>query len=491
MSNFHPEAWAHLQDEVLPRDAVIAIDGPAGSGKSTTAKALAKRFKLLYIDTGAMYRALTLAALQEGADCSDESVLVELATQADLELKTGRGEISVLWDGKDVSGAIRTPEVDAMVSLVASHPGVRTIMVRHQQMLGRRGGVVMEGRDIGSVVFPLATSKVFLHASLEARVDRRFKQNQQRGHEISRDELTLDLAQRDKKDSERATSPLAISPDAHVIDSSHLSLEQQNEACALACLVNPALDLEIDRDYSKSRPTIPFKYRLPFTVFHALARFFGLKEVGSLGQAVPGGCIVACNHISLWDPPLIGSTFRRYKVNTLAKESLFKIPILAPFLHYIDGIPIKRKSFDKNAFAEASKTLFEGNNLLIFPEGTRRAIGHPGPIRNGLGILVQATRAPMIPVFLRGSYGRKPLGSNLSPLESSYGPVIRWHGLEALLEQFDKKDVSRRIGGLCLAAYEELQARSFERYPQTDFEKELGTKQLIKVAAREKKVFGR
>ncbi len=491
MSNFIPKAWAHLQDDILPRDAVIAIDGPAGSGKSTTAKALAKRFDLLYIDTGAMYRALTLAALQASVDCTNEEVLVGLASKAHLELKTGRGEIAVFWDGKDVSAAIRAPEVDAMVSLVASHPEVRTIMVRHQQILGRRGGVVMEGRDIGSVVFPLATSKVFLHASLEARVDRRFKQNQQRGHEISRDDLTEDLAIRDKKDSERATSPLAISPDAHVIDSSHMSLEQQNDACALACLVNPALDLELDTDYAKSRPTIPFKYRLPFTFFHAVSRFFGMKEYNSAGKAVPSGCIVACNHVSLWDPPLVGSTFRRYKINTLAKESLFKIPVLGSFLFYIDGIPIKRKSFDKDAFAEASKSLLEGNNLLIFPEGTRRAIGHPGPVRNGLGILVQATRAPMVPIFLRGTHGRKPLGSDLSPLESNYGPVIRWHGLEALLEEFDRKVVSRRIADLCLAVFEEMQDRSYQRTPQTDFEKDLGARQLKKVAAREKIVFGR
>ncbi len=491
MVNFQPQAWTHLTDDILPEDAVIAIDGPAGSGKSTTAKFLAQRFNLLYIDTGAMYRALTFAALQAGIDCSNETMLVDLATNSTLELKTGRGEISVFWDDKNISEAIRAPEVDAMVSLVASHPGVRSIMVRHQQILGRRGGVVMEGRDIGSVVFPLATSKVFLHASLEARVDRRFKQNQQRGHEVSREELTRDLAERDLKDSERATSPLAISPDAHVIDSSTMNLEQQNDACALACLVNPALDLELDTDQETSLRYLPFKYRFPFSYFNGVSRFFGMKQVGGEGKAVPGGCIIACNHVSMWDPPLIGSTFRRYKVNTLAKESLFKIPILGPFLYYIDGIPIKRKSFDKNAFAEASQTLKEGNNLLIFPEGTRRAIGHPGPVRNGLGILVQATGAPMIPVFLRGSHGLKPLGSSISPLEASYGPVIRWHGMEALLEELDKKTVSRRIAALCLAAYQELQARSFERYPETAFEKELGAKQLKKVAAKDKKVFGR
>jgi CMP/dCMP kinase len=491
MCNFQPEKWAHLTDDLLPRDAVIAIDGPAGSGKSTTAKSLAKRFKLLYIDTGAMYRALTLAALKAGLDCSQESVLVDLATSSTLELKSSQGEIGVFWNGKDVSQAIRAPEVDANVSLVASHPEVRKIMVGHQQALGRRGGVVMEGRDIGSVVFPLATSKIFLHATLEARVDRRSKQNLQRGHKVSLEELTRDLAQRDKKDSERATSPLRISPDAHVIDSSQMNLEQQNDACALASLVNPALDLELDTDLEAAKRRIPFKYRFPFAVFQGLSHFFGMSEFGSEGKAIPGGCIIACNHVSLWDPPLVGSTFRRYKINTLAKEELFKAWGFGSFLRWIDGIPIKRKSYDSSAFAIATKSLLEGNNLLIFPEGTRRAVGHPGPVRNGLGILVQATRAPMAPVFLRGSCGIMPMGSHLSPLEANYGPVIRWHGLDALLEQFDKKEVSRRIAALCLAAFEELQARSYDRYPQTAFEKELGDKQLIKVQARQKKVFGR
>lgn len=487
--NFQPERWAHLTDDLLPAKAVIAIDGPAGSGKSTTAKALAKRFNLIYIDTGAMYRALTLAALREGVDCSCESSLVDLANRATLELQAARGEIGVFWNGQDVSQDIRTPEIDAMVSLVASHRGVRRHMVRYQQALGRRGGVVMEGRDIGTVVFPLATAKIFLHATLAARVERRFKQNVQRGHEVSREELAKDLAQRDKLDSERATSPLAISPDALVIDSSGMTLQQQNDACALACLVNPALDRELDTDLESGLLEIPFAYRLAYSIFGALARFYGLQEVGCQGKAVPRGCIIACNHVSLWDPPLVGSTFHRYKVNTLAKAELFSIWPLGSIFRWIDSIPIKRKGFDSTAFNAASESLRAGNNLLIFPEGTRRAIGHPGPVRNGLGILVQATQAPMVPVFIRGSYGRQPLGSTLSPLEVSYGPVMRWHGLPALLATLDKKEVSRRIAGLCQGAYEELQARSFERHPQTDFEKELGEVQLKKFAERQKKVF--
>ncbi|MDX2472242.1 MAG: lysophospholipid acyltransferase family protein [Candidatus Krumholzibacteria bacterium] len=231
-------------------------------------------------------------------------------------------------------------------------------------------------------------------------------------------------------------------------------------------------------------------YRLAFCVFQGLARFFGLRQYGNEGGALPRGCIIAVNHISMWDPPFVGSTFHRFPVHTLAKAELFKIWPVGPIFRKIDSIPINRKGYDANAFAEAKVALEKGSNLLIFPEGTRRAIGHPGPVRNGLGIVVQATRAPVVPVFIRGSYGKRPGGSQLSPLEVTFGPVMRWHGLDALLEDMGPKDVSAVIGQLCEGAFRELQARSFERHAQTDFERELGPIQLEKFAVRQRKVFG-
>ena len=474
----------------LPAQACIAIDGPAGSGKSATARWLAEHFNLLYIDTGAMYRALTLAALQKGLGLADGTTLAaELAT-AQLEMKPSRGEAVVLWNGRNVSKEIRTQEVDAAVSQVSSHAEVRGAMVSRQQEMGRRGGVVMEGRDIGSVVFPLATAKIFLTASLAARTERRYRQYQQRGLPVTRQNLAGELADRDRQDSQRAVSPLTISPDAQIIDSSDMTLAQQNEACVRACLLNPALDSELETDLEQARRSLPWHYRLAFACMCAAARFYGLRQVGNSGQALPRGCIVAVNHISLWDPPLIGSTFYRHPVNTLAKAELFKNWPVGPIFRSIDSIPIRRRGYDATAFEAAATALQAGNNLMIFPEGTRRAIGHPGPIRNGLGILVQATRAPMLPVFIRGSYGRQPGGSSLSPLEVSYGPIIRWHALEALLADEDKKIVSRRIAHLCEAAWRELQARSFARHPETAVEKQLGRVQLKKFAIRQREVFG-
>lgn len=491
MGGGRPDDLPPGRDRLLPADAVIAIDGPAGSGKSSTARALAERFGLLYIDTGAMYRALTLAAFGAGVAPGDEAALASLLADARLELRPGRGEVTVLWNGRDVSQAIRTPEVDAAVSAVSAHAAVRRDMVRRQQAFGRRGGVVMEGRDIGSVVFPLATAKIFLQASLEARVDRRLRQFRQRGREVSRADVARDLAARDRLDSERETSPLLVCPDALVVDSSALTLERQNEACARAALVNPALDRELDTDLAAARRTLPVHYRLAYSVFGALARFYGLRQVGNEGRALPRGVVVACNHVSYWDPPLMGSTLQRHPVRTLAKAELFRPAWpMGAFFRWLDTIPIRRRGYDRAAFTEAGAALQAGQNLLIFPEGTRRAIGSPGPVKNGLGILIQATRAPLLPVFIRGSYGRRPGGSTLSPLEVSFGPVIRWHALDLLLAELDPKAVSRRIAHTCEAAWRELQERSYARFPRTDFEVELGRRQQLRFAARHQRLFG-
>jgi len=262
ITKFPPSLQRSFDDSILPKDAVLAIDGPAGSGKSTTAKALAERFGLLYIDTGAMYRALTQHALSNNIPVSDEEKLIAIAEEAELELISSKGEVTVIWNGTNVSQAIRTPEVDAAVSGISSIAGVRAIMVRRQQEMGRKGGVVMEGRDIGTVVFPLATAKIFLSADLEARVERRYKQYQQRGREVSREELTRDLAERDRQDSERETNPLSISPDSLVIDCSDMNLAQQNEACARAALLNPTLDLDLETDREEAIRNHPFGYRL-------------------------------------------------------------------------------------------------------------------------------------------------------------------------------------------------------------------------------------
>ena len=208
---------------------VVAIDGPAGSGKTTTARQAAARLGFVHIDTGAMYRAVTLKALRTGADLSDDAALTGLSAAAVIELSNQDGAPSVMLDGTDVTRDIRTPEIDRNVSRVSEVEGVRTNIVEQQRRMAQHIDVVMEGRDIGTVVFPDAQVKVFLVASLEERARRRLKELNAKGMEERLDAVYADLERRDKYDSSRAVAPLKPASDAIPLDTTSLSIEQQVE----------------------------------------------------------------------------------------------------------------------------------------------------------------------------------------------------------------------------------------------------------------------
>jgi cytidylate kinase len=202
---------------------IIAIDGPAASGKSTIGHMLATRLGFLYLDTGCMYRAVTLAVLLAGADPLDESLVSRLAQEIDIDVLpagvAGDGrQYTVLLNGRDVTHDLRLPAVDAHVSVVSSYPLVREEMVRRQREFGRRGSVVMVGRDIGTVVMPDAALKLYITASAAERAARRWHDRQQQGHQADYDEILADVNRRDKFDSNRAHSPLRPADDALTID---------------------------------------------------------------------------------------------------------------------------------------------------------------------------------------------------------------------------------------------------------------------------------
>lgn len=206
---------------------IIAIDGPAGSGKSTVACKVAGLLGYLYVDTGAMYRALTLKALRMRMPIDDSYMLSTLAEGADIkELKRNDGCLSVWLDGEDVSDAIRSPDVSGSVSAVSAIPGVRQAMVKKQQAIGSVGGVVMEGRDIQTVVFPDAELKVFLVASAEERARRRWLELTEQGYDVSFDDVFAQTKERDRADSTREASPLTKAPDAIEVDSTGLSADE-------------------------------------------------------------------------------------------------------------------------------------------------------------------------------------------------------------------------------------------------------------------------
>ena len=206
---------------------IIAIDGPAGAGKSTVAKILAKKLGFLYLDTGAMYRALTWKALETGTDINDEAAMKALARDSTIDLKAAPEGLAVLIDGRDVSSAIREPRVSARVSDVAKIAGVRGVMVSLQKKLGHSKDCILDGRDIGTVVFPDADHKFFVDASCAERVERRFKdfKNLNIGG-VSREQVEKDLTNRDHIDSTRECGPLKKADDAVYLDTTSLSIDQ-------------------------------------------------------------------------------------------------------------------------------------------------------------------------------------------------------------------------------------------------------------------------
>ena len=205
---------------------IIAIDGPSGSGKSTLGRMLAHALKLLYIDTGSMYRAVALATIEAEVDPNDKEAVTALANRIDIDLEGDPDSLCVLLNGRDITEQIRTESVTEMSSIVSTIPGVRRAMVERQRALGKRGAV-LNGRDIGTVVFPDADVKFFLTAAAEERAERRFKEDQMTGSSSATYAETLaDMVERDRRDSTRADSPLKVADDAIVIDSTGKSIDE-------------------------------------------------------------------------------------------------------------------------------------------------------------------------------------------------------------------------------------------------------------------------
>jgi len=205
---------------------IIAIDGPVGSGKSTLARRVAALLGYTYIDTGAMYRSVALKALQRQISLDDTAQLTSLARETRIDLRAEDATQRVFLDGEDVTVAIRTPEVAQAASKIAVVPELRKVLVAEQRRAGERGAVVMEGRDIGSVVFPDAQLKIFLTASPEVRAERRWREHQQKGDAIDIDRTLEEVRERDRRDRERSASPLVRAPEAILVDSTAMEPDE-------------------------------------------------------------------------------------------------------------------------------------------------------------------------------------------------------------------------------------------------------------------------
>lgn len=435
----------------------VAIDGPAGSGKSSVARELAARLGLLHIDTGAMYRALTLAARMADIPPNDGPRLAALLGAADIRFEAGR----VRWNGQDVESAVRTPEVTAQVSQVSAHAVVRTAMVDRQRKMAWESpqGVVLEGRDIGTVVLPLARCKIYLDADPLERARRRALQQGLAAHGETLHELRQQIEQRDALDSRRAVSPLQISPDAHVVDTTGLTQAEVVTRCAeLARAASPA-------------PTFPplgamavgrGLYRVGYLLSRGLARnLLGGSRFGRGNDAGAGPFLYASNHVSWFDPPIVGAMLDR-EIGYLAKRELFLGPT-GGLIRRLNTIPIDRSRWDAEAFRRAEAWLHSGRSLLIFPEGTRRPAGQLGPIKRGLAILALRSGIPYVPCYIRGSEDLWATLWRRQPLDVWVGPPVVLRAAGTLRQQLTESELHARIGSLYLEQLRFLAALSASR----------------------------
>ncbi|MBN1885643.1 MAG: (d)CMP kinase [Candidatus Krumholzibacteriota bacterium] len=409
------------------RRMIITLDGPAGSGKSTTARLLAKRLGLVYLDTGAMYRAVTLALERRGGDPGDADAATAAARESTIEFRTVDGAPACHLDGENVEKAIRGPAVSRNVSPVSRHAGVRREMVRLQRAIGRRGGVVAEGRDTGSTVFPWAHLKVYLVADMDARASRRLNQNRYLGLDGDLDSVRENLASRDRIDSGREHSPLVQPAGAIVVDTSRVTIDEQvamiEEEARMEAERLDALAVPSGKRNRNARMRVYF--RLSQMLVRTIARvLFGLRIVGAENLRWREHYLFACNHISYADPPVVGCALDR-ETWFVAKKELFSNRLFAWLIRTYHAIEIDRDGFDRRALQRILELLASGESALMFPEGTRSRTGRLGTVKSGLGMIAIKSRVPVVPVYVTGTNALRACIARRRRLEVRIGPPVR------------------------------------------------------------------
>ncbi|MBR5538703.1 MAG: (d)CMP kinase [Clostridia bacterium] len=372
----------------------IAIDGPSGAGKSTIAKALAKEFGYIYVDTGAIYRTVGLYMYNIGVSTDDKEGIVKNLHDVRFELRYENGEQKMYLCGEDVSDKIRTPIIAKYASVVSAVPEVRAFLLETQKKLARENNVIMDGRDIGTVILPDADVKIFLTASAESRADRRVKQLAEKGEIVSFDDILASIKERDERDSGRDVAPLKPAEDAVTLDTSDMNLEES--IAAAKKIAEDKLSKKKDKSTSKF-------YWFIVNTFAPIVRFImRIKTYGKKNEQKDGALIVCANHTAMFDVISLAASFDR-QLRFLAKKEIFKVPVLAQFARAMGAYSVDRGHGDVAAIKKTLSLLSEGESVCMFPQGTRYPHVDPAntEVKSGVGMMLYRSGADVQPVFIR------------------------------------------------------------------------------------------
>lgn len=414
----------------------IAIDGPAASGKSTLAEALAKKLGYLYFDTGAMYRAVTLAALRQGIDTKDQTALAGLAETAEIDLRPpsqADGRLSdVLLNGEDITWEIRSKDVDLNVSDVSAVPAVRKALSEQQRRIGLRGKVVMAGRDIGTVVLPEADLKIYLDASPEERARRRHSELVAQGKEANYEKVLAALIERDKIDSSRAVAPLKPADDAVMLKSDGMGREQVLDTVLKLVAERSRGRAETEAEAGNQQPfRVPLSswiFRYTFRpIFRVLFRLLcRIRLEGLENVPAKGPYIIAYNHVSNFEPPFV-LAFWPYFPEAVAGADVFQRKAVNLFVGGYGAIPVRRGEYDRKVIDTMLEVLASGRPLAIAPEGGRSHDPGLRPARAGVAYLMDRAGVPVVPVGISGTYDqvlKDALGGKRPELVMRVGPAF-------------------------------------------------------------------
>lgn len=417
---------------------IIAIDGPSGTGKSTVAKGVAKKLGFTFFDTGAMYRSMAWWVAKVGIDPTDELAVNRELPHFRYEIQTdAHGARKYFVNGTDVTEAIRSPEISSLASKISTYPDVRKTLVKIQREFGREQNAVFEGRDMGTVVFPEANVKIFLTANPTIRADRRYRELLTKFPDLEKsltyDQILTDLEKRDHSDTTRTISPLKKAVDAVLIDTSELLAEEVIEKV-----------VQIAKCKGTATASKGFFYGLIYWTARAYLRLFYRLKIYGLSHFSKGSAVIAANHASLLDPPIVSVSCPE-EVHFLAKESLFRVPVLGSLIRKLNSHPVSRNAADAASFRLIIDLLQSGHKVILFPEGNRTPDGHLQPIQRGLAFLVMKARCAIQPVYVHGTFKIWPTGQKIPKLwgrlSCVFGSPIVWEEFEGL----EKKEAERRI----------------------------------------------